>query len=43
MITYKNKETGELYDVERRRWIGKDTIRKTKEKITKELRKIISK
>ena len=39
----KNKETGELYDVERRRWIGKDTIRKTKEKITKELRKIISK
>ncbi len=43
MITYKNKVTGELHEVERRRWIGKDTIRKTKEKITKELRKIISK
>ena len=43
VITYKNKETGELYEVERRRWIGKDTIKKTKDKITKELRKIIRK
>ena len=43
VITYKNKETGELHEVERRRWIGKDAFRKTKEKITKELRKIISK
>lgn len=42
-ITYKNKETGEVHDVERRTWIGKDTLRKTKEKITKELRKIIKK
>ena len=42
-ITYKNKQTGELHEVERRRWIGQERIRKTKEKITKEVRRIISK
>ena len=43
VITYKNKVTGELHEVQRRRWIGKDTLRKTKEKIRKEVRRIISK
>ena len=43
VITYKNKETGELHEVEKRRWIGKDAFKKTKEKITKVLGKIISK
>ena len=42
VITYKNKHTGELHEVRRRKWIGK-TIKKTTEKITKEVRRIISK
>ena len=41
VITYKNKHTGEIHEVERRKWIGK-RIRKTKDKIRKELRKIIN-
>ena len=42
VITYRNKDTGELHEVRRRKWIGK-TIKKTKDKITKEFRRIINK
>lgn len=40
VVIYKNKHTGEIHKVERRKWIGKG-IRRTKDKIRKQLRKLL--